>query len=546
MDEHQVVIVGGGPVGLTLAIDLGQRGIDCLLIDKRPAPAFLPKMERCNPRTMEIFRRLGVAEQVRAAGYPVDLPLDGFLVTSLVDAPLMRNSRPSVEEMKERDRRCNDGAAPAEPYQVISQYTLEPLLKSIAERTSNVRVRFGCELLSFEERPDHVVLKVRDTEAGDRTIRAGYVAGCDGASSAVRRGLGYELVGDANVGEQTQALFRCDDLYERIAIGKGEHYHVADDHWTFLIVQDDLRHFTLHSRVDDDAEMPALFERVVGMPIEYETLYIGRWTMRLMLADAYGSSRVFLAGDAAHLVTPIAGLGMNTGIGDAADLAWKLAATLQGWGGAGLLASYEYERRQIGARNVAASRRAYEARLVWRDLCADIVGGAAELGEGQRARLGEIALEQQVKGSDIRGIIQGYRYLRSSVIAYEPGDDGSDQDSYDYDPRARPGARLPNIWLGNASPVQDDCGPGFTVIDCGGDAAPLRPVLSAFSDLSCPASVLDLSASADAARVYESRYLLVRPDLHVAWRGEEPPRNPDALVKLVTGGQQQVAVQARS
>ncbi len=534
MTQHQVIIVGGGPVGLTLAIDLGQRGVDCLLIDKRPEPAFLPKMERCNPRTMEIFRRLGVAEEVRAAGYPVGLPLDGFLVTSLVDPPLMRNSRPSVVEMKQKDRRRSDGTAPAEPYQVISQYTLEPLLKSVAERTPGVTVRFGCELVSFEELADHVSLTIREADGQEQRLTAEYLAGCDGASSEVRRGLGYQLEGDANVGEQTQALFRCDDLYERIPIGQGEHYHVADDRWTFLIVQDDLKHFTLHSRVDDESEMPGLFERVAGMPIDYETLHVGSWTMRLMLADRYASRRVFLAGDSAHLVTPIGGLGMNTGIGDATDLAWKLAGTLRGWGGPGLLASYEPERRPIGARNVAASRRAYEARVVWRDMCAAIVGDGADIDDEQRARLGEVALAQQVKGSDISGIIQGYRYLRSPIIAHER-DDGSDQTSYEYIATARPGARLPNVWLQDGLPMQDRCARDYTLISCSGNAAALQPLAGAFADFSCPVELLDLHASPQAGAIYEANYLLLRPDLHIAWRGNEPPEDPATLARLVTG-----------
>jgi 2-polyprenyl-6-methoxyphenol hydroxylase-like FAD-dependent oxidoreductase len=538
LTQHQVIIVGGGPVGLTLAVDLGQRGVDCLLIDKRPEPAFLPKMERCNPRTMEIFRRLGVAEEIRDAGYPVELPLDGFLVTSLVEPPLMRNNRPSVVEMRERDRRRSDGRAPAEPYQVISQYTLEPLLKSIAERTPGVTVRFGCELVSFEESADRVSLVVRGSDGNEETLVAQFLAGCDGASSDVRQGLGYQLEGDPNVGEQTQALFRCDDLYERIPIGQGEHYHVADDRWTFLIVQDDLKHFTLHSRVDDESDMPRLFERIAGMPIDYETLFVGRWTMRLMLADRYASRRVFLAGDSAHLVTPIAGLGMNTGIGDATDLAWKLAGTLQGWGGPALLASYEAERRPVGARNVAASRRAYEARLVWRDMCAEIVGDGADVDDEQRARLGEVALAQQVKGSDITGIIQGYRYLGSPIIARDPDDDGSDQASYEYIATARPGARLPNVWLDDGLPIQDRCGRGYTLISCNGDNAALLPLANAFAELSCPVELLDLDSSPEAGAIYEANYLLLRPDLHVAWRGNELPDEPAALARLVTGNSQ--------
>ena len=175
----------------------------------------------------------------------------------------------------------------------------------------------------------------------------------------MRRQLGIKLRGEGNLLQLRQALYRCDDLFERIPIGKGRHYHVADDRATFLIMQDSTRHFTLHSVVESDADMAAMFEKTVGMPVEYEMLYVGEWKQNLLLADRYREGRVFLAGDAVHLVIPTGGLGMNSGVGDAIDLSWKLAATLQGWGGPNLLASYEIERRQIGD----AQRRGLAPRL---------------------------------------------------------------------------------------------------------------------------------------------------------------------------------------
>ena len=197
-------------------------------------------------------------------------------------------------------------------------------------------------------------------------MTAAYLAGCDGGGSAVRRQLGIKLQGDANILQFRQALYRCDDLFERIPIGKGRHYHVADSQATFLIVQDSTRHFTLHSIVEQDSDMAMMFEKTVAMPVKYDMLYVGQWKQNLLLADRYGDGRVFLAGDAAHLMIPTGGLGMNTGVGDAIDLAWKLAATLRGWGGRDLLRSYEIERRQVGERNVAASRFASLGRRKWR------------------------------------------------------------------------------------------------------------------------------------------------------------------------------------
>jgi 2-polyprenyl-6-methoxyphenol hydroxylase-like FAD-dependent oxidoreductase len=352
MDSTDVVIVGGGPVGLTLAIELGRQGVACVLVDQRPEPGRLPKMERCNARTMENFRRLGIADEVRAAGFDTALPMDVFVcVESFARPPLVHHRYPSVDELKARVRATHDGSLPLEPYQLISQYTLEPLLRRVAERTPGVSVCFGHELTGFVQDERGVTAHVR-TANDQRTLRGGYLVGCDGANSTVRARLGVELRGESLL-ELRQALFRCEDLFERIPIGKGRHYHIADDQHSFLIVQDDTKHFSLHARVERDEDMPALFERIAGMPIDYETLYVGRWTQRLMVADRYRDGRVLLAGDAAHVHSPVGALGMNGGIQDAHNLAWKLAGALRGGDVDRLLDSYEVERRAVIVERVA-------------------------------------------------------------------------------------------------------------------------------------------------------------------------------------------------
>ena len=238
--------------------------------------------------------------------------------------------------------------------------------------------------------------------------------GCDGGASTVRKQLGIKLQGESSLLQLYQALYRCDDLYDRIPIGKGRHYHVADNQSTFLIVQDDTRHFTLHSVVEKGDDMVAMFEKTVAMPVEYEMLYAGPWTQHLLLAEKYGEGRVFLAGDSTHLVVPAGGLGMNTGVGDAIDLSWKLAATLQGWGGPGLLASYEIERRQIGARNVAASTFAVRGRRAWRQCTVEHLRITL-----RRCRTGPSSRKSQrgaAQGNEMIGAELGYRYIGSPVI----------------------------------------------------------------------------------------------------------------------------------
>lgn len=533
MEDDEVLIVGGGPVGLTLAIDLGQRGVCCTLVDQRPEPAFLPKMERCNARTMEHFRRLGIADRIRDAGYDASLPMDVFIVTRLIDPPLLHHPYPSVDELKARAAESNDGSQPLEPYQLISQYTLEPLLKSIAEQTPGVTVRFGHRMVGFEQHDDHVAAHIDGPDGASTTIRATYLVGCDGGGSTVRKALDIELRGEPDILQLRQALFRCDDLYDRIPIGKGRHYHVADDRATFLIVQDDRRHFTLHSIVDRDEEMEEVFERTVGFPIEYETLYVGSWTQRLMLADRYQAGRVLLAGDAAHLVVPTGGLGMNTGAGDAMDLAWKLAGTLQGWGGRGLLDAYELERRAVGERNVEASRQASRGRRAWRATYTPDVWEDSPAGQRARAHLAEVADREQRKSNDLLGIELGYRYIGSPLILDEDTE-GPPHDSFQYVPTARPGARLPHVWLDDGTALHDHLGSGYTLIRQTGAPGSADELTAEFASIGAPFEVVEID-SRPARRVFEAEQILVRPDLHVVWRGDRLPDDAEHLVAVATG-----------
>jgi 2-polyprenyl-6-methoxyphenol hydroxylase-like FAD-dependent oxidoreductase len=275
--DTEVLIVGAGPVGLTLSIDLGKRGIRCILIEKNEAPLGYPKMERCNPRTMEIFRRIGLADTARAAGYPPDWPMDIYFVFDLVRPPLFKMAHPTVAQAKARRDATTDGSLPLEPYQIISQYTLEPLLKSVAERIPNVAVKFAHELLSFLQESDGVVAQVRRTNGETIAIRAQYMVGCDGGSSMVRKQLGFKMEGEPHLLEMRQAQFHCPELYDSVRAPRARHYHRIDNHWTLMIVQDSRQHFTLHAVVEKDEDMAALFETMVGTPVTYEMLYCAKW-----------------------------------------------------------------------------------------------------------------------------------------------------------------------------------------------------------------------------------------------------------------------------
>lgn len=406
MSQADVIIVGAGPVGLTLAIDLGMRGVRCTLIEQKEAPEFLPKMERANARTMEMYRRIGLAEPIRKAGLRGDCPMDVFVILDMQQPPLLRLRYPSTDEARADCRATNDGSGPLEPYQLISQYTLEPLLKEVAESLPSVTVRYGTRLVAFEQDEQGVSATVEQAGASD-SVRAAYMVGCDGGASTVRKQLGIRLRGDGGLLALRQALFRCDELFDLIPKGNGpghgRHYHVADDKASFLIMQDSTRHWSLHAIADSDEEMKRQFEKVVGFPVRYEMLYCAPWRQNLLLADRYRDRRVFLAGDAAHLVIPTGGLGMNTGVGDAFDLSWKLAATLKGWGGPALLDAYQCERRQVGERNIGASRYASIGRRKWRSMYRPNITEDSPAGKQSRDILAAVADVEQRKTNEMVG-----------------------------------------------------------------------------------------------------------------------------------------------
>jgi 2-polyprenyl-6-methoxyphenol hydroxylase-like FAD-dependent oxidoreductase len=420
---------------------------------------------------------------------------------------------------------------PLEPYQLISQYTLEPLLKSVAEGLPSVDVRYGCEFISFGQ--DATGVRARVKRGGVTSeLSADYLVGCDGGSSNVRRQLGIKLSGDANLLQLRQALYRCDDLFERIPIGKGRHYHVADAHSTFLIVQDSTRHFTLHSVVDSDEDMKTMFEQTIAMPVKYEMLSCAPWRQNLLLADSYGQGRVFLAGDAVHLVVPTGGLGMNSGVGDAIDLSWKLAAMLVGWGGPGLLRSYEIERRQVGARNVEASRHASRGRRAWRAAHKPNIRDKTPEGAATRANLASIADIEQRKSNEMIGAELGYIYRGSPVIWPDEGA-GPEPEFMTYMPMTWPGARLPHVWLDDGTALHDRVGEGYTLLRLRGARGDSAALSHAFAAYAAPFTVLEIDDERPRD-VYGYDFLLLRPDLHVVWRGNTLT-DPARLAALATG-----------
>jgi 2-polyprenyl-6-methoxyphenol hydroxylase-like FAD-dependent oxidoreductase len=533
-DQVDVVVVGAGPVGATLALDLARRGVRTLVVERDPEPRKLPKMERCNPRSMEIFRRLGVAETLRSASLFTPLPMDVFVVADLRRPPLLHLRYPSVPEARDRVRATTDGSLALEPQQLISQYTVEPVLRDAAVRSGAI-LRTGTELVSFEQDAEGVTASLSLASGATAEVRSRWIVGCDGGVSTVRKQLGIKLEGDGRIRLMRQVFFRSETFFDTIPAGKGRHYYFPSG---TLIVQDDLKHFVVNFAdwTPGQDALPKLRELLsFGEDFDIEVLSEADWYHHLLLAERYRHDRAFIAGDAAHLVIPNGGLGMNTGVGDAIDLGWKLAAAVHGYGGEVLLESYETERRQVGFRNREASRASAEGVGRWRRAVTPAVHEDGGEGDRARAEISALAAQGQRIGHELLGVEVGYRYSESPVVFHE--DVEIDPDICTYTPTATPGARLPHMWLEDGSPIQDSLGPDYTLL-CVAEHQPesgdLARVVAAFAHRGAPLAVTHLH-EAGLRRVYEASLLLLRPDLHVVWRGDSVPEDVDALVGVATG-----------
>jgi 2-polyprenyl-6-methoxyphenol hydroxylase-like FAD-dependent oxidoreductase len=534
--DASVIVVGAGPVGLALAINLGRAGIKTILLERNPEPQFLPKMERCNARSMEMFRRIGLSEKIRDAGLRADCPMDVFVVEDLTKPALLEEKHPSIQTFQEKIEECKDLSMPLEPYQLISQYTLEPLLKAEAETLQSVEVLFGHEFMEFSQSDDGVSVRFEDSDGQSKTLTAAYLVGCDGGSSPIRKQLGIKLRGEGGILELQQALFYCEELFERLphgsGPGQGRHYHRADAEHTFLIMQDSTKHWSLHATVPDAEAMKRKFEEIVGFPVNYELLSCAPWRQNLLLADRYREGRVFLAGDSVHLVIPTGGLGMNTGVGDAFDLAWKLIGTLKGWGGPELLDSYEIERRQVGDRNVGASRYANVGRQKWRSIATDEIFSGTEAGESMKRKLIQVADSEQRKGNRMIGAELGYRYVDSPCIDNIPG--GPEHRVGEYNPNVWPGSRLPHCWLDDGSALQDQLPETYILLSLGNKSLDTSKLRQSYEKIGAP--VAEVRIESNRLRdLYGFDLLVLRPDMHVAWRGNDAPPNPQEIASISTG-----------
>lgn len=535
--DKSILIVGAGPVGLAMAIELGNRGVDCVLVDRGDGTVEHPRTGLVAIRTMEAFRKWGIAQDVRNCGFPPDYELSMVFCTSLNGKLLDKESYPSMaqaptpHETPEKKQRC-------------PQLWLQPILARAVAAHPNVQLLYKHEFLSYVEQGDSVIAQVKDLESGEtRKIMAPYLLACDGATSLARQQAGIPMEGRL-LSYSVNILFKCPSLTRMHVMGEAERYMFVgpDGMWGNLTVVDGDAVWRLTVLGSEEKMNLSAFNahewilRALGTEgdparIPYEVNSVIPWRRTEMLAESYKKGRVILVGDSAHTMSPTGGMGMNTGIQEVLDLGWKLQGVLAGWAPPQLLESYEVERRPIAKRNISFSTQNFNA---WRDtpnpaaVCDDTEEGARV-----RAVLGRRLRESTRVEWESMGLQIGHRY-EDSPICVQDGTAPTPDDFREYVPTTRPGSRAPHCWLADGRSTLDLFGDGFTLLAFpGSQAGPVQALRAAFAQRAMPLEVIKLHET-EAARLYERPLVLVRPDGHVAWRGDDLA-DADHVANLVRG-----------
>jgi 2-polyprenyl-6-methoxyphenol hydroxylase-like FAD-dependent oxidoreductase len=530
--ETPVLIVGGGPVGLALALDLAVRGIRSTLVerDEGTAAELLAKAGTLNERTMEYCRRLGISDAIANVGFPDDHPRDTVYCTALNGFVLGRDYRPST----------NDRAPSPESPEILRkcpQFRFDPLLAKAVQERGLTQIMYGTSWLTASQ-DDSGVTSALAAGREPVTVRSKYLVGCDGAGSAVRRAAGIDFTG-RQLDYSVSAMIEAEHLERYHPLGRAERYMFigTEGTWANLTAVDGrtLWRLTLVGSEErlapEHLDFDAIMRRAMGNDRgEWTVRRVMPWRRSQFTADRYTAGRILLAGDAAHTTSPTGGHGLNTGLGDVSDLGWMLDALIRGWGGGRLLAAYSAERRPVAIRNGTSSTKNYGAwvRAVGRDLVLD----DTPEGEAQRRAVGEQMNAMLAQEWHSFGVAMGYRYDASPVVVPD-GTPPTPDDPSEYVPTARPGHRAPHAWLADGRSTIDLFGDGFTLLRLGGgaDAGPLE---AAAADRGVPLRVVAVDDPA-VARLYERRLVLVRPDGMVAWRADSLPDDASLLVTTVTG-----------
>ncbi len=543
--DTSVLIVGAGPAGLVLAIELGQRGIDCVLIEQAATTSNQPKANLSSARTMEHYRRLGFADEVRAVGLPPDYPQDVTFWTRYSTYELSRFKVPTARQaaaMPPEKRR--DWQTPELPHRV-QQMAFEPILLAKAQALPGIRVLYKHRLIEFHETDGGVSTTIEDIDSKQTfTVSSRYLIGCDGSRSTVRKKTGIEYQGEGSAdreffgGKMLGLYFRCSNMYALLNGAPAWHYWTVNkERRGLLVALNGKDEFTLHIQMPHGTALSEQLAKdwlnqVTGKEVSIETLGLFEWTAGYTLVvDRYRQGRVFLAGDSAHLFTPAAGLGYNTSIEDVANLGWKLAATLQGWGGPELLASYEIERRPIAVRNTEFAR--FTADRLGGIPIPDELESDTSAGAAARQSTGQLIDDILTKEFQIPGLILGTRYENSPVLVKDKATPPP-FDFHLYTPSTYVGARAPHIYLADGKPICDRFGKNFTLLQFNRHAQGADDLINAAKAANVPLDVVTIEDN-DARKLYECDLVLVRPDQHISWRGDRLDESAERIIATATG-----------
>jgi 2-polyprenyl-6-methoxyphenol hydroxylase-like FAD-dependent oxidoreductase len=545
--ETSILIVGGGPCGLMLANELGRRGIGAVLVDQKPATAFNPQANATQARTMEHYRRLGFADEIRALGMPADFPTDIAYFTRYARYELARFKLPSSREAKQRITGLSGSWSAAELPHRVAQKFVEAVLRQHAERLQGISINYGWRLVEFIDRGTHVDARVEPTSGGAPVnIRAAYLIGADGPRSLVRQTLGIRYGGETGVvrdfvgGRMLAIYLRAKNFYDVVKHRPAWMNVTFNRERRALMAAVDGRgefafHTQLRAHEDEtsitEADAKAMFAAAVGAPIDVEILSRDAWTAgHALVAENFQRGRVLLGGDAVHLFTPTGGLGYNTAVEDAVNLGWKLAAMIKGQGGTKLLESYEAERRPLAIRNTGYARH-----------YADSLGRFAPVAEieddtpaGSDARVHAGAyLEAHARAEfNIPGITFGGR-IDGSPIVVADGTAPPPDTANVYVPTACPGGRAPHLWLTPERSLYDAFGFEWTLLRLGSRAPSAESFVRAASNRKIELKIVDVAGD-DARDLYAADLALIRPDQLVAWRGNNPAE-ADSIMATALG-----------
>ena len=517
-DETKVLIAGAGPVGLSLAIELGLRGIACVIVERGDGKLRVPRMSSVSARGMEFCRRWGIADKVRYAVWSRTHPFDFVYVSTMVGEELARLRIPSYSEREGKLDFSPEGAA------TCPQIYFDPILAEKANSIPLVTILYETRLVSFDRDESGVRARVIDTESGEeRIVSADYLVGCDGAGSVVRRQLDIPLDGPGQIATSVNVFFRSPEFARMHEKGWARFFRFFDQDgcWSEAIAIDGKELWRLSVFHDPDPDLTGVsyLRKLAGRDFSFEILDVSPWERRDYLARAYRDGCVLIAGDAAHEMSPTGGSGMHTGICEAVNLAWKLAALYDGWGGERLLDSYEAECRPIARNYVELSTNSFNAiaALPGVNDFADVVAADSGL-------LKRLSSPEQLRAQ--------FCYEESPICVSDgslPLDGGAR-----LEPSARPGTRAPHCWIAEGQSMHDLFGDGFALIRFGSPETNIDALRAAASSRAMPLEVVDID-HVEAATIYEKPLVLVRPDGHIAWRGDILPDDPQALVDLVRG-----------